>query len=68
MNTSTDSDTLLDEEPVFPENENNQRRALDLLAHAPCPVRNEMRRRLHKHFRAVAQSGGAVPAWFMPAG
>ena len=68
MNTSTDSAVLLDEDPVFPENENNQRRALDLLAHAPCPLRNEMRRRLHKHFRAVAQSGGAVPAWFMPAG
>ena len=52
MNTSIDPSDLLNDEPVFPETETNSRRRLDLLAYAPCPVRNELRQRLHWHFRS----------------
>jgi Bacterial extracellular solute-binding protein len=68
MNISLDSTDLLNDDPVFPETENNQRRRLDFLGHAPCPIRNELRQRLHRNFRALEAKGGAVPAWFMPAG
>lgn len=68
MDTSLDSSDLSLDEPLFPETENNTRRRLDLLAYAPCPVRNELRQRLHRHFRTLEEKGGAAPAWFMPAG
>ena len=67
MNTALESLDPLDE-PVFPETENNQRRRLDYLGYAPCPLRNELRQRLHRHFCAIEAKEGAVPAWFMPAG
>ncbi|MBK8479157.1 MAG: ABC transporter substrate-binding protein [Opitutaceae bacterium] len=68
MNPSLDSTDLTNDDPVFPETENNQRRRLDFLGHAPCPLRNELRQRLHRHFRALEAKGEEVPAWFMPAG
>ncbi len=70
MNASnlSDSPDLLNDDPVFPETETNQRRRLDFLGYAPCPLRNELKGRLHRHFRAIAARGGEAPAWFMPAG
>ncbi|PTY05111.1 hypothetical protein DB347_16665 [Opitutaceae bacterium EW11] len=67
VNTTRSTDAL-DEEPVFPEIENGRRRRLDFLGYAPCPVRNELRQRLHRRFLALAAANGAPPVWFMPAG
>ncbi|AHF89170.1 hypothetical protein OPIT5_01785 [Opitutaceae bacterium TAV5] len=55
---------LLDDEPVFPETETGLRRALDYLGYAPCPVRSEMRKRLHASFRRA----GLDPVWYVPSG
>jgi ABC-type Fe3+ transport system substrate-binding protein len=67
MNTASAPLDQLDE-PVYPEHENNQRRRLDYLGYAPCPLRNELRQRLHRYFCAIEAKGGTTPAWFMPAG
>ena len=68
MNTNTELLDLLNDEPVFPENETGVRRQLDYLGWAPCPIRTELRQRLHRHFLAASRSGGPEPVWFMPAG
>lgn len=69
MNADATTDTeLLDDEPVFPENENGKRRKLDFLGHAACPFRTLLRQRLHRLLSDPRRFGGAAPAWFMPAG
>jgi hypothetical protein len=70
MNSSTlpESPNLSLDEPIFPENETGQRRRLDMLAYAPCPLRNELKQRLHRHFRDAAKSGVAEPVWYVPGG
>jgi ABC-type Fe3+ transport system substrate-binding protein len=66
MNTATQEIDLLDEEPVFPETETGLRRKLDYLGFAPCPVRAEMRRRMHQLFRSKRPTGVGEPRWFVP--
>ncbi|WP_309400116.1 ABC transporter substrate-binding protein [Cerasicoccus maritimus] len=56
-----------DEDPSFPENENNVARKLDYLGYAPCPIRAEMQRRMHAYYKAQAPEFGAID-WFSPAG
>ncbi len=68
MNTAIGTTDLLDDEPVFPENETGLRRRLDYLGWAPCPIRTELRQRLHRHFLAAARRSETEPVWFMPAG
>ena len=68
MKSTAEATDLLNDEPAFPENETGVRRQLDYLGWAPCPVRTELRQRLHRYFAAVARKGGAEPLWFMPAG
>jgi ABC-type Fe3+ transport system substrate-binding protein len=57
-------ETLLNNEPIFPENEDGLPRRLDFLGYAGCPVRAELRRRLHARLRTLAPA----PAWFIPGG
>jgi ABC-type Fe3+ transport system substrate-binding protein len=64
MHTDTATETLLNNEPVFPENEDGQRRQLDFLGYASCPVRAELRRRLHAHLRRLTPE----PRWYIPGG
>ena len=66
MNPASPEIDLLDEEPVFPESETGQRRNLDYLGYAPCPVRAEMRRQMHRYFRAQRPAGVGEPRWFVP--
>jgi hypothetical protein len=68
MKTTTETIDLLEDEPVFPEMETNARRRLDFLGYAPCPLRNELRKRLHHLFVALSLRGTPAPEWFMPAG
>lgn len=58
----------LNEEPEFPEKESGVRRRLDYLGYAPCPIRAEMRRRLHKRFEAGRAEGRPSPLWYVPSG
>lgn len=70
MTTSTlaaPPDTL-NEEPVFPEKETGVRRKLDYLGYAPCPIRAEMRRRMHKRFEDERADGRPSPLWYVPSG
>ncbi len=62
--TPLSDDDLLDLEPEFPEHEAGRRRTLDYLGYAPCPVRTELRRRLHARCRAMPPG----PQWYMPGG
>lgn len=66
MITATQEIDLLDEEPVFPESEAGVRRQLDYLGYAPCPVRAEMRRQMHRYFRTQRPAGLGEPRWFVP--
>lgn len=66
--TNSESDILLCDEPVFPESDDGRRRRLDYLGYAPCPLRSELRRRLHATFQENIRPDRPAPAWFMPAG
>ena len=68
MNTTAETIDLLDDEPVFPENKTGVRRRLDYLGYAPCPVRNELRQRLHRCFLSATRHGAPEPVWFMSGG
>ena len=68
MTTSVESIDLSNEEPVFPEAENGLKRSLDYLGYAPCPIRADIRRRLHRRFEAERLRTGLEPKWFMPTG
>lgn len=67
MNSPAVSD-LLNDDPQFPEAEDGLRRRLDYLGYAPCPVRSEMRRRMHAVFSASAVAGCVPPVWYVAAG
>ncbi|WP_269522979.1 ABC transporter substrate-binding protein [Coraliomargarita parva] len=58
---------LLEEEPVFPENEGAPARQLDYLGYAPCPIRKELQRRMHAYFNAHKSEFGPIE-WFSPDG
>lgn len=65
--TALDESTrILNEEPVFPESDDGRRRQLDYLGYAPCPVRAEMRRQMHRFFRTQRPVGVDEPKWFVP--
>lgn len=68
MNTPEYSLGILNDDPVFPETENGLSRQLDFLCYAPCPLRTELRQRLHRHFLKDSNVGTSAPVWFMPAG
>lgn len=69
MNTTTlPSPDLIAEEPEFPEKETGVRRNLDYLGYAPCPIRSEMRRRMHKRFETERLAGRAPLLWYVPSG
>ena len=68
MNKPEEVADLPTDEPVFQENETGVRRPLDYLGWAPCPIRTELRQRLHRHFLAAGRRGDAMPDWFMAAG
>lgn len=65
-NVLDESSRILSEEPVFPESENGRRRKLDYLGYAPCPVRAEMRRQMHRYFQTQRPVGVDEPKWFVP--
>ncbi len=67
MTTSTEID-LLNDEPEFPESETGVRRQLDYLGFAPCPIRSEIRRRLHRHYEEARLRAGLEPKWYMSSG
>lgn len=56
-----------EEIPSFPETYGAKPRALDYLGYAPCPIRQEMQRQLHQHFRRHEAEFGPVE-WFSPNG
>ncbi|HNX04882.1 MAG TPA: ABC transporter substrate-binding protein [Opitutales bacterium] len=62
----TESDTVLDEIPTFPESEGGATRKLDFLCYAPCPIRHELQRRLWSFFREQGAAGKIE--WFSPGG
>lgn len=64
----TPTTSLPEEEfPAFPEMDGAPARNLDFLGYAPCPIRAEMQRRLHLHFRRHEAEFGPV-TWFSPNG
>lgn len=66
--TTTETLDLLNDEPVFPETENGRKRQLDYLGYAPCPIRTEIRRRLHRRFETERLRSGLDTKWFMSMG
>lgn len=68
MTTILEADLVLQEDPQFPETETGRPRRLAFLGTAPCPVRSEMRRRLHREFRNREAAGADPTAWYVPSG
>ena len=58
---------VLEEDPSFPEYEGKPIRKLDYLGYAPCPIRNEMKRRMYAFYRRHEKEFGKIE-WFSPSG
>ncbi len=61
------TDYILDNRPVFPENEGGTTRRLDYLGYAPCPIRHELQNRLHAYFGEKQAAKGKLE-WYSPGG
>jgi ABC-type Fe3+ transport system substrate-binding protein len=58
---------VLEEQPVFAEDDGGPIQDLDYLGYVPCPIRTEMQRQMHLYFSEQAETRGTL-RWYSPYG